>query len=73
MLTTASSVLATTSMFQHEPNNIELRFGKSPAQSITYCFVEDYTLLRRFKWWLFCKIFPFEIVKFTERKDNLCI
>ena len=43
-----------------EPN-IEIEMGCNT--SMRFCFNEKRTLIKRLKWWLFCKFFPFKIVR----------
>jgi len=51
-----------------ETPNIVVSFGEGIAK-FSVNFIENYTLLRRFKWWLFCKVFPFRVEKFEKRKE----
>jgi hypothetical protein len=49
-----------------ERNNIQIRFGEHTSK-VVFMFIENYTLLNRFKWWLFCKVFPFHVDIFEKR------
>jgi hypothetical protein len=53
-----------------ERNNIQIRFGEHTSK-VVFEFIENYTLLNRFKWWLFCKVFPFRIEKFEKRHKTI--
>jgi len=52
--------------FDMPDRNLTLNFGKG-AGRIVLCIAEEYTLIKRFKWWLFCKVFPFE-AEFRRKK-----
>lgn len=53
--------------YKREKPNVRIGFGEAEAK-VTISFIENYTLLRRFKWWLFCKVFPFRLEIFKERE-----
>lgn len=42
--------------------NFELGMG----DIVTFSFRVERTLVNRLKWWIFCKVFPFWVVKWSE-------
>ena len=47
-----------------KPPNIEIEMGKD--SSVRFAFNEKKTLAKRFKWWLFCKVFPFKVARWDK-------
>lgn len=45
--------------------NFKLQVGES-LSCVTFEFREGYTIKKRLKWWLFCKLFPFKIVHWDK-------
>ena len=45
-----------------EPN-FEIEMGENI--SVRFAFNEKRTLPKRLKWWLFCKFFPFKVIKWN--------
>ena len=53
---------------KQEKDNIIISMGED-LRKISFMFIENYTLKNRFKWWLFCKVFPFRVEKFEKREE----
>ena len=49
--------------------NFDLRMGEGPNSVIFHMYVES-TVIHRFKWWLFCQFFPFEVVRWDKNIKN---
>ncbi len=49
--------------------NFEIEMGAN--FSVRFVFNEKRTLIKRLKWWLFCKFFPFRIVKWDREVVNV--
>ena len=57
---------------QMQPKNFDLMMGEGP-NSVTFHMYVKPTLIHRFKWWLFCKFFPFKVVRWDKNiiKNNI--
>jgi len=53
---------------QIEPN-FEMSMGEE-EQSLIFSFTVKYNLINRLKYWLFCKFFPFKIVRWERKGDK---
>ena len=51
------------------PKNFDLRMGEG-SNSVTFHMYVKPTVIHRFKWWLFCKFFPFEVVRWDKTIKN---
>jgi len=50
-------------------NNLTVSFGENPMQ-LSISMTDKYTIVKRIKWWLFCKVFPCRIVEFRKGDDR---
>jgi len=51
-----------------EPN-LKLMLGNEEG-GFLFCISARKTLINQFKYWLLCKIFPFKIIEWKERKNE---
>ena len=54
-----------------EDPNFVLAFGSNDERvtgNVEFCLVEDRTLIKRLKWFLFCLVFPCKVIQFDKRK-----
>ncbi len=51
------------------PKNFDLTMGEGP-NGVTFHMYVTPTVIHRFKWWLFCKFFPFEVARWDRSIKN---